>query len=139
MTEQYVVVTKYAGHPVLGDWESRTRPMTLERANKYAMEKATRMPPNVEKKGFLQSIGVQALDALEGLSFNDNEMTVEFWGGNGLNEPTVDIEIRSGEIKYDRDYNTETEITGSYWLSMDEAETLHAFLGEALKRAGRGK
>jgi hypothetical protein len=58
---------------------------------------------------------------LEGLTFNDNEMTVEYWSGDELFLPIVDVCIRG----YD------------YMLSMEEAEKLRDFLNEALER-GRG-
>lgn len=61
------------------------------------------------------------------------DLTAALWPGNELNEPTVDLEIDAHRVIYDRDYDTEEKITGSYDLSLDEARKLYDFLGEILK------
>lgn len=64
----------------------------------------------------------------------DEGMLVELWEGDGLNPPHVDITIKTGEWKSDRDYNTEWEIEGNQWLSLKDVQRLHDFLGAVLKK-----
>jgi hypothetical protein len=64
------------------------------------------------------------------LVFGNEEFVGELWPGNNLNPPCVELEIDAFHTHYDRDYGTETPITGRYDLSMDEAKKLHAFLGD---------
>lgn len=139
MAELYCVITKYKGHPVLGDWESRTRrPMTRAKAEEYAAHKAQMLKPDPERNGFLKSIEVRSLDALEGLSFEDGAMTVEFFEETSMSLPWIEIQIDSGRnLEYRDGYEEPT--VAEYSLDMDEAERMHKFLGEALERAGRSE
>lgn len=66
------------------------------------------------------------------LVFGNNEFVAELWPGNDLNAPAVELEIDAFHTHYDRDYSTETPITGRYDLSVDEAKKLHAFLEEVI-------
>jgi hypothetical protein len=70
----------------------------------------------------------------EKLSFGNNQMSVEYWPGNDLNPPDIQIEIDAFHTHYDRDYGTEERITGSYDLSLEEAQKLLQFLQAALNK-----
>jgi len=72
---------------------------------------------------------------LEDLSFSDNHCTVELWPGDRLNKPGVAISIKAFYTHYDRDYGTETEVTGDYELDLDEMVELRDFLNKAIDKA----
>jgi len=72
---------------------------------------------------------------LEDLSFSDNHVTVEYWPGDRLNKPEVAISIKTWYTHLDRDYGTETEVTGDYELGLDEMVELRDFLDKAIDKA----
>lgn len=77
-------------------------------------------------------------DELEKLTFGNVERTgfeATHFPGDTVNVPSIWLEIGSGHMDYDRDYNTETPITGTYDLELKEARKLHALLGKMIEQA----
>lgn len=77
-------------------------------------------------------------DELEKLTFGNVERTgfeATHFPGDTVNVPSIWLEIGSGHTDYDRDYNTETPITGTYDLEIGEARKLHALLGKMIEEA----
>lgn len=82
-------------------------------------------------------VGSFGRNALDPLTF-DEGMSVELWEGNALNPPHVDVTIKTGEWKSDRDYNREWEVEGNQWLSLKDVQQLHDFLGAVLTKYSEG-
>jgi hypothetical protein len=75
---------------------------------------------------------------LEKLTFGNVERTgfeATHFPGDTVNVPSIWLEIGSGHMDYDRDYNRETPITGTYDLELAEARKLHAMLGKMIEQA----
>lgn len=92
----------------------------------------------VETPTYIRAANLELTDTepLEDLSFNDNEMTVDFWEGNKHNAPWVRFQTKTYETKYDQDYLEETEIIGDYVMdNRDDMIVLRDFLNKAIDKS----
>lgn len=80
-------------------------------------------------------------EKMEDLEFGGGScgFVAEHFPGNDLIAPSIWLGIGSGHIEYDRDYGTETPITGMYDLDINEMRKLLVFLGEAIDEAAKWK